>query len=506
MLESYADELLQKQKDLPVIAGQTNTQVYLGDRTRSARSDRTDEPDEPSSTYEKMILQGRRYLCQIPRVEAEDNNSTAETGDIDKAEKQKELARATDRGLELLREMEGECLYYVSGWWSYSFCYNRQVRQFHARPSGNGIPTFPPTEDPETQSFVLGRFSKGNQHSIGKDAAHKRSPTRSAELQTKGASRYLVQRLDSGSVCDLTGRSRRIEVQFHCHPQTTDRIGWIKELTTCSYLMVIYTPRLCNDVAFLPPQQDEVNPIECREILSPREIPEWETVREHRLAQELVNSATPEYPVVGGMAVGAQRLVGTEGRQIDKGLVASVGDGKLVAKHENGAFERLPQDELKELGLAAEEIEAVKKKLEDMTEGKDWILEVVDLDGERGLQYLVDPGEEEGNDARAEEEAAEKNQNQQRLGHEQQREQQRQQKQRREEHELQRRQEELSESIRAARESAETSAMAATEQGEPRRQQDSQEGKEEQPRENNQGQGSSEEPERGSQEVFKDEL
>jgi hypothetical protein len=36
----------------------------------------------------------------------------------------------TASGLELLREMEGKCMYYFSGWWSYSFCYQKQIKQF----------------------------------------------------------------------------------------------------------------------------------------------------------------------------------------------------------------------------------------------------------------------------------------------------------------------------------------------------------------------------------------
>ena len=32
--------------------------------------------------------------------------------------------------------------------------------------------------------------------------------------------------------------------------------------------MVIYTPRLCNDAAFLPPREDRANSISCREVMS----------------------------------------------------------------------------------------------------------------------------------------------------------------------------------------------------------------------------------------------
>lgn len=295
-------------------------------------------------------------------------------------------------------------MYYMSGWWSYSFCYKSQIKQFHALPSGNGVPAYPPMEDPATQSFILGKFPQidNDDATEGDDSEHQKRATESAELQTKGGSRYLVQRLAGGSKCDLTGRDRKIEVQFHCHPQTTDRIGWIKELTTCSYLMVIYTPRLCNDVAFLPPQQDQVHPIECREIISSQEIPEWEAMQQYRQAQKLVESASPEFPIIGGTAVGAQKLVGKEGKQIEKGRVASVGDQtiQVVAKRENGKIVRLSAEELERFDLDPEKIEILKKKLESVANGKNWVLEVIESDGERGLRWIIDPDEdeEEGHD------------------------------------------------------------------------------------------------------------
>jgi hypothetical protein len=356
-------------------------------------------------TYEEMILRGQRYLCQIPKVDGQsDGNATAKAdthADGNKTGEEKELARATDRGLELLQEMEGTCLFYVSGWWSYSFCYKSQVRQFHALPTGPGVPNYPPMEDPSTHSFVLGKFQQDDDEDGGEgDRARRRTDV--AELQTKGESRYLVQRLGGGTTCDLTGKERRIEVQFHCHPQSSDRIGWIKELTTCSYLMVIYTPRLCHDVAFQLPQPEDVHLIECREIIAPKDVAEWEALKAHRATQRLVNSGAQEFPIVGGIEVGAMKLVGTEGRQIEKGRVASAGQEivEVVAKKENGEVTRLSREDLQRFDLDPEKIESLRKQLEDLANGKDWKLEVIEANGERGLRGTVaaddDDDEDEG--------------------------------------------------------------------------------------------------------------
>jgi protein OS-9 len=395
VLESHAEALLQSQAS-PDVNDQNNPQLYMG----KGKTDSAEHPVNGSPfTYEEMILEDRRLLCQIPRVTQDDHNTTRDR-EHSKVDEQKELARATDRGLELLREMEGKCMYYFSGWWSYSFCYQKQIRQFHALPAGRGIPHYPPIEDTETQSFILGRFIDD------KDEDKQSARSDVAELHTKGGSRYLVQHLRGGTKCDLTGRERKVEVQFHCHPQSTDHIGWIKELTTCSYLMVIYTPRLCDDVAFLPPQQDEVHHIECREILMPDEVTEWEAIKEWYMTNHLADGATaaetdatqPELPIIGGIEVGGHKLVGMEGKVIEKGRVASAGEERVevVAKRENGEIRKMSKQVLKKYDLDPEKVEEMKRLLEEQANGKDWTLEVVESNGVIKFQGIL---EEEDEDA-----------------------------------------------------------------------------------------------------------
>lgn len=376
----------QDQKDPQIYTGKPHD----GDATRNSQS-----AGRPQYSYEEMILDDRRLLCQIPRVRNDETNSTV-GNEPTEADEQRELARATDRGLELLRELEGKCMYYFSGWWSYSFCYQQQIKQFHALPAGRGAPHYPPAEDPSTLSFILGKFSDENKGAATEDTRKDQAPkTDIAELHTKGGSRYLVQHLAGGTKCDLTGRERRVEVQFHCHPQSTDQIGWIKELTTCSYLMVIYTPRLCDDVAFMPPQQDEVNDIECREILMPEDVAEWEEGKKWYLAQQLVDEAEaqPEAQIVGGVKIGGHQLVGMEGKQIEKGRVASVGEEQhVLAKRENGEVKKMQG--LKNYDIDPEKLEEMKKRLEEIAGDGDWILEVVELDGGLNIQGIVDRHEE----------------------------------------------------------------------------------------------------------------
>ncbi|KAL8685244.1 MAG: hypothetical protein Q9218_007884, partial [Villophora microphyllina] len=400
ILKDDADSHLDKLASAPTSEAQA---------TSSASHDAPSEPHEPSaelsrhsprdsqhastssstphSSYESMILKGRPYLCQIPSVSIPQQNDTVKAKD--KVEEAAEVARATDRGWELLKEMEGHCMYFISGWWSYSFCYNTDIKQFHQLPPGKGAPIFPPMEDPSTPSYVLGKFAKNQYASSDRkpnpqiDPPKDTSPSSSStnhktpttQLRAKGDLRYLVQTLSGGTTCDLTGRDRKIEVQFHCHPQSADRIGWIKEVSTCSYLMVIYTPRLCNDVAFLPPRENKAAPITCQEILaSASDIPEWRERKLQDVERKLVAASSSGRPVVGGIEVGGMKLVGKEGQRIETPPATAFtmpGEGTVKAeilaqqgsKEGGGKLTKVSDEELRKMGLDPGVVEGARREL-----------------------------------------------------------------------------------------------------------------------------------------------
>lgn len=161
-----------------------------------------------------MVLGDQQFLCSIPIVKPQEVNETADAQSAE--EEQKELARATDRGWELLSGMKGNCVYFLSGWWSYSLCYNSEVKQFHQLPPSRGVPIYPPTEDPGVPSFVLGRFpSRKNKKKMveADDDEDVENKYEVAKLETKGDARYMIQRLAGGTQCDLTGKDRKIEIQ-----------------------------------------------------------------------------------------------------------------------------------------------------------------------------------------------------------------------------------------------------------------------------------------------------
>lgn len=360
-----------------------------------------------------MQLDGELYLCSIPIVVAPVRNETLEA-EV-RAVQQKELARATDRGWELLQGLESNCLYYMSGWWSYSFCYNSEITQFHPLPPQAGKPTIPPQRDPSTKQYVLGKArpsqSKedewGNQVDVrkGKSSGGNRDNRPKTELQIKGDTRYLAQTMEGGTTCDLTGKPRRIEVQYHCNPHVTDRIGYIKEITTCSYLMVIFTPRLCNDVAFMPPPETKANEIICHTVVSSDDIADREELRQIETELDAMHAADTEKPInIGGVILGAGKWASKDGQRMP--IPANFGKeplGRTVqviaqgkSKAEGGQVEQKSDVALQKLDLDPNMVNALKKKVQKFAKEKAWKIEVVDAPGQvREILGIVDDETEE---------------------------------------------------------------------------------------------------------------
>ncbi|KAF2463014.1 Pkinase-domain-containing protein [Lindgomyces ingoldianus] len=389
-------------------------------------------------TYEAVVLGGQRYLCSIPVIPEElPQNSTA-SAEQTKAEEEKELMRANHRGWELLEGMQGNCIYYLSGWWSYSFCYKDEIKQFHQLPPSRGVPLYPPVEDTDVKSFVLGRFpqkdkKKGKEarKTLGREEGSKEKlddegnvglgageGVEVAKLETRGTTRYMVQRLSGGTECDLTGKERKIEVQFHCHPQSADKISMIKETSTCSYLMVIYTPRLCNDVAFLPPQENFAHPISCQPVIAESEIDAWTAAQLEDKAREAdrlmalenenpfremetgTEGSSNRGPVIGGIEVGAHVLVGSEGKIIEKSVVVGGGKEVYVGTVASSDGTQMSVADMKKLNIRdPKDVETMKRNLQRMAGRKGWKLDLVDTPKGREFRGIIeaeDQNEKEG--------------------------------------------------------------------------------------------------------------
>lgn len=388
------------------------------------------QPTTPSAaeapaaySYELMSMSPHRYLCSIPVIEPSlPENKTA--NELAKAEEARKLSRAASKGWELLTKLEDSCLYFMSGWWSYSFCNNREIVQFHAlTATANGQP---PRRDPHTAEFVLGRIptipATAESRKLQDDDD---SPPMPAELQVKGDQRYLVQRLEGGTICDLTGRERTVEVQYHCVPgMKGDRIGWIKEVTICAYVMIVNTPRLCSDVAFLPPEQTKANSITCQligdgEAVTPllleHEKPTAKDAsdasKETETSQGEKAKKEPEV-TVGGVVIGARKVLsGADeagkppvklapprglwaGREKTEDSLIEV-LVRAASKEDGGKIQMPTAQELEQMDIDPKIVEEMKAKMAQMAGDAGWKLEVVEMNGGdlRELRGIIDEDE-----------------------------------------------------------------------------------------------------------------
>ncbi|RDA90784.1 hypothetical protein CP533_3600 [Ophiocordyceps camponoti-saundersi (nom. inval.)] len=421
----FADGSISEDDAQALIEDRARHPTYSADFSQPTYADATDgnaASDVPATySYELMSLDRHRYICSIPVIEPSlPDNQTAH--ELAKAEEARELGRAAAKGWQLLAQLEDSCLYFMSGWWSYSFCNNREIVQFHAlAATPNGLP---PRRDPHTAEFILGRNpakSAAAERQTRQDSGDDASASMPAELQVKGDQRYLVQRLEGGTVCDLTGRERTVEVQYHCAPGLTkDRIGWIKEVTICAYVMVVNTPRLCDDVAFLPPEEMRANRISCQ-IIADDAPP---LLDQGTLAPATTPSATSESTeadkadkasevTVGGVVIGARKVLSGadevgkppvrlapprgfwSGGQVDDDSNVVEVLVRAASKGEGGKIKMPSAEELERMDIDPQVVEEMKEKMVQMAGDAGWQLEIVQVNGGdlRELRGTIDGDE-----------------------------------------------------------------------------------------------------------------
>ncbi|SAM05208.1 hypothetical protein [Absidia glauca] len=282
--------------------------------------------DRQGSDYSQVIMMtanSQPFLCTIPDITAQQKHHSSSSTNTkpDPSSSLKETQHTIERGLELLKPLTKNCLYFHSfGYWTYEYCHMQHVRQFHVDTTKSD------TDDKlildEKSSFILGSFPKQDdtsstvdnrndeegtvnpqaKHSTGSNidkvaihqadtttATSSSSSSTSATLRRVDGQHLLVQHWGNGSPCDITNQPRAIDVQFQCGPEN-DRIAFIEEVSTCRYRMTISTPRLCDDSMLGIKKESESHPIECNPI-----VPEhWISDHEEQQNDESPTTAATE--------------------------------------------------------------------------------------------------------------------------------------------------------------------------------------------------------------------
>jgi protein OS-9 len=164
-------------------------------------------------------------------------------------QKQADYKARNSSVVELLSPLKTRsCLSYTKGWWTYEFCYGREIKQYHA-------------EDGKIVGDVifLGNFESDFDWS---NASAKLSQ------KQKSAERYHSQTYVNGSYCELIDKARTTEARFICQEGHGDYIAGVDERETCSYVMTVHTSRICSHPQFGPPTSMKTVTISCNPLLT----------------------------------------------------------------------------------------------------------------------------------------------------------------------------------------------------------------------------------------------
>ena len=154
---------------------------------------------------------------------------------------------ATD-AVTLLTPLKSRCLGLVDGWWTYEFCHESHVRQFHADASGVVM-----------QEFVLGRYGAMWTQTV--------TASGTPPVSTDDDGRpFLQQRFDGGSECPDTGLPRSTLVRFYCAPQSAPHIHKVREIAICQYMLIVHSPHLCTQKRFRPLPTAEAHLVVCSPV------------------------------------------------------------------------------------------------------------------------------------------------------------------------------------------------------------------------------------------------
>ncbi|GAA5821222.1 hypothetical protein JCM11251_004520 [Rhodosporidiobolus azoricus] len=235
----------------------------------------TPSHSSPPARHLLRTPNGQSFLCTVPAVTDEAKKRADQMAEEDALIQAEEKERGVAHGVALLEPMRQGCLYQKQGWFTYSFCYGSEIRQFHEIRVANSPG---PSEDPQSDSYTLG---------VAPEPVTSLSPAVRDRVETEmvipsrlggGESggwdeggRYLSQTWEGGTVCDKTGLPRTVEVQYHCNTQTIDHIALIRETSICRYVLLIHTPRLCGEPLFLDGHmrnQEQPKTIECQPVVN----------------------------------------------------------------------------------------------------------------------------------------------------------------------------------------------------------------------------------------------
>jgi protein OS-9 len=245
--------------DLMTFADESNEAyvVHLGSDSKAAplTADEREMLRDDNRAVMMTAHDGKRYFCELPLPSRDDSGEAAnEEDDARAAFTAEERSALIEKKLDTAHEQG--CFYRVEGWWTYEFCYKKQVRQYHQEGTG--------AADPAAGEFSLGAFDAD-----ATAAANARDPSRLQTLESALAEtpRAHTHVFTGGTPCDLTSLERETEVVFKCAPGpgAAPAVAAIAEPATCRYSLTFATPVLCEGNESSAKKKD-LSHVKCRVV------------------------------------------------------------------------------------------------------------------------------------------------------------------------------------------------------------------------------------------------
>ncbi|PIK36196.1 hypothetical protein BSL78_26977 [Apostichopus japonicus] len=258
------------------------------------------EPSEQEVVY-MTSKYGQQYECQLPNI--------AEL----ELEMEEEKAASEIGVSELLKPMEtAPCIRKTKDWWSYQFCYGKNIEQFHLE-----------NDKIIGDVVVLGIY----------DSETDWSDNATTDSRKNRLNRYHSHNYVNGSTCDLNGKPRQAEVRFHCAEGEGDSISRIDEPTTCSYILTIHTTRICHHPYLKPPPKVKPKSVLCSPALTQDQFDIY-LYREEQTKMEKERKEEENEKLAQGMkAAWFKQLLSKKSKdeseeeeEVDKTKAGSVGD------------------------------------------------------------------------------------------------------------------------------------------------------------------------------------
>ncbi|KAK4797860.1 hypothetical protein SAY86_030186 [Trapa natans] len=197
-----------------------------------------DSPFVPDDEHESMVMpnkDGQKYLCYLPKVEKSKNGRSSGQQNMSSMVMESEIKFKLKTPDELLEVLKERCFLRQEGWWSYEFCYQKQLRQFHL------------DEEKVVQEYVLGIYDEEATTAFNQNLSD--IFTLKDPRAKDAAQRYHAHQYTNGTECDLTDHPRETEVRFVC-AEPRAMITSITELSTCKYALTVQVPTLCRHPLF----------------------------------------------------------------------------------------------------------------------------------------------------------------------------------------------------------------------------------------------------------------